>query len=249
MSRIFVTGDTHGDIDIRKLNKRNFPVQSELAKEDYVIIAGDFGNVWYGMRNVAVTNPDYEIPPQHRSEVGKDDYHLKWFESRNYTTLFVDGNHENHALLASYPVEQWNGGKIHCIMPTVLHLMRGQVFEIAGKTFFTMGGASSNDKAYRRENVTWWPQELPDETEYEEALANLARYDFRVDYVITHCIGNRMMREIGEEGKAHDRLTAFLDELEERLKYKQWFFGHFHQDRIVDERHRLLYQEVVELKS
>ncbi|MBR1854730.1 MAG: hypothetical protein IJ794_16560 [Lachnospiraceae bacterium] len=46
MNRIFVTGDTHGDMDIRKLNQRNFPAQRELTKEDYLIIAGDFGNVW-----------------------------------------------------------------------------------------------------------------------------------------------------------------------------------------------------------
>lgn len=248
MSRIFVTGDTHGDMDIRKLNQRNFPAQRELTKEDYLIIAGDFGNVWYGTRQIAATNPDYEIPPQHRSEVGKDDYQLKWFESRNYTTLFVDGNHENHALLASYPVEQWKGGKVHRIMPTVIHLMRGQVYEIGGKTFFAMGGASSNDKEYRRENVSWWPGELPDEAECEEALANLARCDFKVDYVITHCIGNHMMQMIGEDAKAHDRLTAFLDELEERLEYRQWFFGHFHKDLPVDEKHRLLYQDIVKIK-
>lgn len=47
VSRIFVTGDLHGQIDIRKLNKRNFPIQEELTKEDYLIIVGDFGLVWH----------------------------------------------------------------------------------------------------------------------------------------------------------------------------------------------------------
>lgn len=45
---IFITGDTHGHIDIHKLNTKNFPIQSELTKSDYLIICGDCGIVWGG---------------------------------------------------------------------------------------------------------------------------------------------------------------------------------------------------------
>ena len=41
---ILVTGDTHGTIDYNKihiLNNRHI-----LSKQDYLIIAGDFGGVW-----------------------------------------------------------------------------------------------------------------------------------------------------------------------------------------------------------
>ena len=43
---IFVTGDTHREHDFAKLEffaKRN----PQLTKNDYVIIAGDFGGVWW----------------------------------------------------------------------------------------------------------------------------------------------------------------------------------------------------------
>lgn len=30
--------------------------------------------------------------------------------------------------------KEWHGGKVHELRPHVLHLMRGQVFEIDGKT-------------------------------------------------------------------------------------------------------------------
>ena len=63
MNRIFVTGDTHGDFDIAKLNRRRFPVQSELTKEDYLIVTGDFGACWYGGKDIGKTNVGYEIPP------------------------------------------------------------------------------------------------------------------------------------------------------------------------------------------
>lgn len=38
MSRLFVTGDTHGDYDIAKLNTHNFSTQEELSKDEYFTI-------------------------------------------------------------------------------------------------------------------------------------------------------------------------------------------------------------------
>lgn len=42
---IFVTGDTHGRAHFDKLLKFS-KEHPELTKQDYVIIAGDFGGVW-----------------------------------------------------------------------------------------------------------------------------------------------------------------------------------------------------------
>ena len=71
---------------------------------------------------------------------------LDWLNSRNFTTLFVDGNHENYTRLYNdYSVVEWHGGKVHKIRDSVLHLMRGEVFDIDGKTIFVFGGARSHD--------------------------------------------------------------------------------------------------------
>lgn len=72
---------------------------------------------------------------------------------------------------------EWNGGKVHQIRPSVLHLMRSQVFTIDGVKFFTMGGAFSHDKQFRKEGVSWWSQELPSCEEYEEAERNLEMHN------------------------------------------------------------------------
>ena len=48
-------------------------------------------------------------------------------------------------MLRELPVEDWHGGTVQRVRPSVIHLMRGQVYDIAGKRFFTMGGASSRD--------------------------------------------------------------------------------------------------------
>ena len=120
---VYVTGDTHGTIDIHKLNSKNFPEGRILTKDDYVIICGDFGFVW---------------------DLGKEEkWWLNWLAAKPWTTLFVDGNHENHDILEQWDVTNWHGGKVHKLNESVIHLMRGQVYEIDGKKWFTFGGAKS----------------------------------------------------------------------------------------------------------
>ena len=137
MNRIFITGDMHRERELGKIDSQNFAIQSQLTKEDYLIITGDFGACWYGGKNIEETNKGYKIPPHHHyyNKVGEDDHLLDWYESRKFTTLFVDGNHENHKLLNTFPVVQWNGGLVHRIRPTVLHLMRGQVMRLQAELF------------------------------------------------------------------------------------------------------------------
>lgn len=48
----------------------------------------------------------------------------------------VSGN--CYDILDSYPVEEWHGGKVHFIKPSVIHLMRGQVFDIDDLKFLLL---------------------------------------------------------------------------------------------------------------
>lgn len=222
--RIFITGDTHDMNDWAKLNTSSFPEQKELTKEDVVIICGDAGIVW--------------------DQGEQDEYIQTEYSKRNFTTAFVDGNHENHDALDKYPVEIWNGGKIHRISESIIHLMRGQVYTINGKTFFTMGGAESTDKAYRKEGESWWAREMPSDEEYAEALKNLSDNHFVVDYVITHCGPEGILEIFRRENK----LTRFLDSLITKydLCFDRWFCGHYHIDESC-EAIQILYDSVVNL--
>lgn len=103
-----------------------------------------------------------------------------------FTILFIDGNHENFESLNSYPVEVWIGGKVHRISDSIIHLMRGQVFMIESKSFFTFGGALSFDKARRIEEKSWWKEEMPTPEDYKEALINSATANYDVDYIVSH---------------------------------------------------------------
>ena len=122
------------------------------------------------------------------------------------------------------------------------------MYEIAGKKFFTMGGAKSTDKIYRIEDVSWWAEELPSDKEYEIALDNLEKHNWRVDYVLTHCCGDNILSKLFcTHHPDKDKLTNFLMTLEDKLEYKMWFFGHHHMDYMPDSMHRALYDDVVEL--
>lgn len=226
---IYVTGDTHGNIDFMKLRifSEDHP---ELTRDDYMIIAGDFGGVW-SKDTLNITLDPYERLP--------------------FTILFVDGNHENFDLLQTFPVEEWKGGKVHKIRPNIIHLMRGQVFTIEGKTIFTFGGATSIDRYMRIENISWWAAELPTDEELEEAITNLKKYDNQVDYIITHSCDERALyypplRNPYQPLKPYPE-NRMLSLFQDMVKYKHWYFGHYHVDGKLNDEKTVLYQKIVEL--
>lgn len=224
---LFVTGDVHGGLDINKLSSKQFPENRELTKSDYVIVAGV---IWDGSKEEA--------------------YWRKWLGQKSLTTLFVDGNHENFDLLNQYPVEEWNGGKISRIDESIIHLKRGQVFTIDGIKFFTFGGARSTDQAFRKEHISWWREELPSQEEYDVGLRNLECHGWQVDYVITHTCSSRNLNLLKSLAGYPDEITelnSYFDKLEEKLRYRHWYFGHFHRDFRLTDRALVIYQKVIRL--
>ncbi len=128
---IYLTGDIHGSIDIRKLSISGL-TRAGIAptKDDYLVVCGDFGLIWawHGQ------NPE-------------ERHWLRWLGERPFgKVLFVDGNHENFDRLNALPVEEWRGGLVHRITDKVYHLMRGQVFDIEGVRLLALGGARSTDR-------------------------------------------------------------------------------------------------------
>lgn len=237
----FVTGDIHGWLDIGKLTPDRWPRGTTLRKSDLLVICGDFGLVW--------SNP----------LTLEEKFFIDWLDSRPWTTLFVDGNHENYDLLDSFPTSNWHGGKVAFLPGTksVIHLLRGQVYEMgAYGRWFCMGGAPSHDIASRVAGESWWPREIPSQAEMDEGWANLERVNFQVDYVFTHEVPRSlrrfaMARHFDPSRETDDALSAFLEQVDERLdrkRLKMWYAGHYHDDIMVrDKQHCVLYNQVVPL--
>lgn len=249
---IYITGDCHQDFE--RFNLDVFPEQKEMTKDDCVIICGDFGGVW-----------------NRNEESSREAKLMDWLENRPFTTLFVDGNHENFDRLYAYPVEKWHGGKVHKIRPSVIHLMRGQVFEIDGKSIFAFGGASSHDIAggilepddpdfkkkkkkldqgwypYRVNHVSWWKQELPSEEEMQEGIENLAAHDNKVDFIVTHCCASSTQNLLGGGLYKTDILTEYHEKIRQNTSFKKWFFGHYHDNRNVNMEEILIYEQMIRI--
>ncbi|MGD9901632.1 MAG: metallophosphoesterase [Spirochaetales bacterium] len=224
---VYITGDTHRLLHFEKLQKfaKSHP---NLTKNDYVIIVGDCGIVW-SKETLEESIASYERLP--------------------FSVLFIDGNHENFDLLNAYQVENWHGGKTHKISEHIRHLMRGQIFEIEGKTFFTLGGANSTDRETRTEGLDWWKEEAPNAVEIFEANKNLEKVGYKVDYVLTHTIDswtmkNTSMAKYPFEIFMHER---YLDYFDYKINYKHWYFGHFHIDEKITDKKTSLFNKVYKL--
>ncbi len=245
---IYVTGDCHGDY--RRFSTAVFPEQKQMNKDDFVIICGDFG-YW--------------------DESKEQKYWLKWLDSKPFTTLWVDGNHENYDLLKKHRVSLWHGGKVQYIMPSVIHLMRGQIYELQGYRVFTFGGAKSHDisggileasdpnlrakrrklekknELYRINHVSWWKEELPSEEELAEGLRNLIRNDWDVDFIFSHCCASSTQERIMGGLYQPNILTRYFDKIKEMCRYRKWFFGHYHDNKNIGGKEILLYEQMLRI--
>lgn len=247
---IYVTGDCHADF--LRFGKYEFPEQKGLSKDDTVIICGDFGGVW--------------------KDTPEEKYWLDWLNDRSFTTLFVDGNHENFDRLYSNEFErvEYKGGQVHKVRDTVLHLIRGYNFAIEGKVFFAFGGGKSHDisdgiidrdmyqsdkefrNAIRRANElrrmcrvnheSWWEQEMPSQEEYNQGLTTLYQSNNKVDYIISHCCPQEVASLLGFI--EGDELTKYFDWVRGSTQFTKWYFGHYHIDKEIDDRYVALYKQI-----
>lgn len=251
---VYITGDCHAEF--RKFYSKRFPEQKQLTRDDYVIVCGDFG-LWHDGK-------------RERNE-------LAILAHRPFTILFVDGNHENFDRLYSneFEIVDFHGGKAHKIRENIYHLMRGQIFELCGKKFFAFGGASSHDtqdgildrddfssdddfirtmrvwdimgKRFRINHVSWWKEEMPSDEEIQFGMDNLLAHNNEVDFIVSHCCSSYTQSLISKAYTSVDKLTTAFNAIEDNIKFKKWYFGHYHRDVAIDDKHILMYRDIVRI--
>ena len=226
MGRVFITGDKHGAfLPIFGLAKK-----VELKDTDILIIAGDAGYVWndsypYAMETLQQTFPGI--------------------------IAFIDGNHENHALLNSLEIKEWCGGKIHMVGERVYHMMRGEIYSIYGNNIFNFGGARSNDIDRREEGVSWWKEEEPTLVEMEYGRNKLLKHINEIDYVITHetplFAREHISRtkQIDEDYLLPKALNDWYELILIASRFKKWYFGHMHVDQTITNKLQAIYSSIL----
>lgn len=224
---IYCTGDIHGDLqrfEEKKIKK--------LRKNDILLVCGDFGFIWKGTR--------------------KEKRILKKLGRKKYHILFVEGCHENYDLLYQYPVEDFMGGRCRTISGNLRCLTRGSIFDFDGTKIFTFGGGQTYDEDWRRGMGTVWKQELPELSEIEEGINTLKEAGNEVDFIVTHEPPSGIRDFIGEglsDILRKNQLNTAFDEIAANTKFKCWFFGKCHRNKVVSPKYRALFSDVVMLKS
>lgn len=244
---IYITGDCHGGFD--RFENDKF---SNLTKNDYVIICGDFGGI---------------LDQNKRARYERK--RIKQLSKMKFTTLFVDGNHENFDRLYSYPIIEWHGGKVHKINSSIFHLMRGEIYEIDNKKIFAFGGASCHDipngildddnlekideydkrhAGYRIRGYNWWDLELPTDGKLRNGLDNLCKVNNKVDYIISHCAPTSIQNAFNPY-YPDNKLTKYFEEIKDKVEFKKWYFGHYHKnDDTTFDKFACLYEKIIEIK-
>ena len=208
---IYITGDTHGLKDIDKFNSKYFRDTVD-KKENYLIITGDVGITW-------------------NNETMK-----KAVEIINGNAIV--GNNENFDILEKFPVSKYCGGNVHKLGKNIYHLMRGEIFDIDGISFLAFGGADSWDAPHRCpqtsrvEGISFWKRERPSKAEFENAMNNLEKHQNKVDIILTHEGPSKIAKAFYSGSYATSKM---LDIILGNVKYKYWFCGHHHHNRIFEE--------------
>lgn len=207
---ILFVGDGHGDLWF-------YTWVIDKAVEmgvDHIVSAGDFGyweHTVRGMQFLDTLNHQLELA--------------------GLEIWFVDGNHENHALLRTY--EPREDGLVN-IRDNIVYIPRGARWVWARTTFMGIGGAYSIDKDGRTEGVSWWPEETITDAEVFRCVDGGP-----VDVVVSHDVpmfvdlSRHLWREgvqpWGWHGESLDnrlRLTEVFD----GVKPRHWIHGHYHLD-------------------
>ena len=215
---IYLVSDLHGGESLSGLRE----YLSACRPDDLLIVLGDVGLC-------------FEDTPENRR-------FTDFFLSLEVNVAFLDGNHENHPYLNSFPVERWQGGLVHRLSEHVVHLMRGNVYTIRGKTLFVMGGCKSSPKW--KQMGLWYPGEEPSEAELALAHESLRFHQNKVDYILTHKYSPEEAKEAPDES-----LEGLMRVIDQSVRFRHWYSGHWHQERVLDDKHTVVYDRLVSLED
>lgn len=231
MARYYITGDCHGDFSKIKTFCRLY----DTSLDDVLIVLGDFGlNYWLGKTDIKNKRKLSQLP---------------------ITILAIHGNHEARPYeVEGYRESDWHGGIIYVQeeYPNLLFAKDGEIYDLGGKKCIAIGGAYSVDKFYRlMMGRAWFESEQPTEAIKGYVERKLDQAEWKVDYVFSHTCPLKyeptdLFLEFIDQSQVDKSTEEWLSDIEKRLDYDKWYFGHYHGNRELDKA-EMLYEEIKEL--
>lgn len=245
INRVFITGDIHGDTDWVP----RFCETNETTKKDVMILLGDSAFRFEGVKN--------------SREIARKSATNKY----NITFFVLRGNHDRpydeggDVELRTCPLLEINNPKMwHDVnYPNIWYFQDGEVYNIKGSTFLTIGGAYSVDKEYRKaRHWTWYENEQISEERRFEILDWI--YDRHFDIVLTHTCPHcwepiDLFLSYVTQKDVDKSMEFWLEDVLSYISYNHWYFGHYHADRILGHNgkydwhgdSRIFYHDIIEL--
>lgn len=98
------------------------------------------------------------------------------------------GNHENYNMTNKWPLNE-EGFQVRNDIERIWIAPRGHLWTHNKARIASLGGAHSIDRQWRRENISWWPQEAITEADVQTLKDNLAAKKWSVvDVFLSHDI-------------------------------------------------------------
>lgn len=225
----YITGDTHGSFE----RIERFCFMNKTTKNDTLIILGDAGiNYYLGPRDARIKN---------------------YIESMPIKLFCIHGNHEERPQnVEGYKEVDYMGGKAYMQdeYPSIIFAKDGEVYNIEGNTVLVLGGAYSVDKNWRlSKGYSWFESEQIPDSEKAEIEKKIDAVNWNVDYVLSHtCPYNtrpvHMFLSCIDQNTVDTSMEVWMQKLSDKLDFKHWYFGHFHDDW-DNGKYSMLYTDII----
>lgn len=258
---IYVVGDIHGNfkpfsyIVLSKI--KNMSKNKKINKEDIIITLGDVGLRYGGKWNLQLKEFFSELPctwiimrGNHDDRYWKDvvskeviDGETRWIAAEGWSFSNCFG--EITLVEDKYP-------NIHYIDDV------GGLYSIEGYSCAFIPGVYSVDKHFRLTNALPYCYEeqltYSEMTKLFKAIKN-KKLDFIFSHTCPMSIIDNFKKDLFlpfiDQNTVDNNMEIFLDniDLDSGCDYKHWFFGHYHDDRTIEDRYTMLYNKPARLED
>ena len=233
---VYVLGDAFFKGEERSLEiLRQLKGHKHLIKGNHDRVKGRLGQEWESIQNYAeITDGEYFVVMSH--------YPMIFYNRQHYGAVMLYGHVHN--------TREWNSSKNgdRSYGGWIFPRKSWEDFDTQEEFKETVRKWRKQRKIFRINHVSWWAEELPSDDEIKIAERNLEKVNFEVDYVLSHCAPQSIVSWLMGGYTQPDKLTMYFEDLAQRLKFKNWFFGHYHDDRKIMGKFILLYDQIVRIQ-
>ena len=233
MNKIYFMGDVHQSFKPIRDLYQNLNLKTDAImhpdESDVLILLGDTGANFFG---------NY-MDRNFKQKIGR--YKFTYFIIRgNHDKRVTDCVNENPG---AWTTETFFGGPVYVEKeyPYIKYALdQPAKYSINGHSTLVIPGAYSVDKYYRiQHNLGWFNNEQLNEEEMSigKSIVNAEK---SFDIVLTHTCPKiyqptDLFLSVVDQSLVDDSMERYLGEIENKLDYKLWLFGHYHQLRVYPE--------------